>query len=209
MFFAVNLITLLGALNVYAVLSTQEFIQRIYLFRGVKLALLLPAVASIFILFKLQELRDLLNREIKVKHVVYACAVLALFGILLVRSGNVSFLPASSAEGYVRSSIEQFFGIRPRLKEFLFGQPLLYIGIWLWLMKSGPQRRPSALAKACLVFSLIGQASVVNTFTHIHTPILVSLLRTLYGCALGFLIGLAVIFLTTSFKLGIPASSGK
>jgi hypothetical protein len=39
----------------------------------------------------------------------------------------------------------------------------------------------------------VGQVSLVNTFCHFHTPLVVSLLRTGHGLWIGALIGVAVI----------------
>ena len=38
---------------------------------------------------------------------------------------------------------------------------------------------------------MVGQVSLINTFLHAHTPVVVSLIRTLYGIVLGGCIGWA------------------
>jgi hypothetical protein len=40
---------------------------------------------------------------------------------------------------------------------------------------------------------VIGQLSILNTFSHIHTPLLVSMWRTLLGLVLGFALGWGVV----------------
>ena len=37
--------------------------------------------------------------------------------------------------------------------------------------------------------AVIGQLSMINTFTHVHTPIVLSLVRTVYGLVFGYFIG--------------------
>jgi len=49
-----------------------------------------------------------------------------------------------------------------------------------------------------LVPGVIGFLSIVNTFTHLHIPVAVSVLRTCYSVVLGFVIGLVFILI---FKL--------
>lgn len=44
-----------------------------------------------------------------------------------------------------------------------------------------------------LLIASIGQVSLVNTFAHIHTPIFISVLRTLNGLWIGIVIGLIFI----------------
>ena len=41
--------------------------------------------------------------------------------------------------------------------------------------------------------AVIGQVSLVNTYAHIHTPLLISLHRSFNGLALGLLIGIIAI----------------
>ena len=44
-----------------------------------------------------------------------------------------------------------------------------------------------------LLIATIGQVSLVNTFAHIHTPLFISLLRTVNGLWIGLIIGLLLI----------------
>ena len=79
--------------------------------------------------------------------------------------------------------------IRPRTKEMLIGWPMLLLFIW------SPRRGPRFLP---MVFGLgmsIGLVSVVNTFLHIRTPFLISLLRTGWGVLFGLLIGTVLVLL--------------
>jgi putative flippase GtrA len=42
---------------------------------------------------------------------------------------------------------------------------------------------------------LMGQVSLMNTYAHIHTPIMISLVRSVHGLWLGGLIGVILIFI--------------
>ena len=50
-----------------------------------------------------------------------------------------------------------------------------------------------------LVPGVIGFLSIMNTFTHLHIPVAVSVLRTLYSVSLGLVVGLLFILI---FKIG-------
>ncbi|MCW3050998.1 MAG: hypothetical protein JWN14_168, partial [Chthonomonadales bacterium] len=50
------------------------------------------------------------------------------------------------------------------------------------------------LGLPCLVFGSLGQVSLLNTFCHIHTPLVISAWRDGVGLILGVLLG-AVVFL--------------
>ena len=45
-----------------------------------------------------------------------------------------------------------------------------------------------------LVLGIIGQISLVNTYAHIHTPVMISLIRSAYGIVFGLIIGMIAIY---------------
>jgi len=102
-----------------------------------------------------------------------------------MRTGNQSASATLEGERGLRDLLESLLVYRPRTKEFMLGHPALVLGAFLALS------RRRTLVAPLLVVAAIGQASLVNTFCHIHTPIAATLTRTLYGIALGLLIGLA------------------
>lgn len=114
-------------------------------------------------------------------------ALLIAFGglIYLTRTGNYPIIPVSGLEIRIRDLLEGLFVIRPRFKTFLIGHPLLFIGIGLSLR----DRKYLWI----LVLGLIGQITILNTFSHLHTPLRVSLIRTIMELVLGNLIGLIVL----------------
>jgi hypothetical protein len=100
-------------------------------------------------------------------------------GLLAIRSGNASFDWMTPDQGF-RQWLENVLVIRPRTKEFLFGQPLLLIGLYTrrhWIILLG----------------MVGQVSIINTFFHVHTPLIMSLMRTLQGIWIGAVIGMIAI----------------
>ena len=58
-----------------------------------------------------------------------------------------------------------------------------------WLLLTGRTR----FLPLAMFLATIGQASMVNTFCHLHSPLLVSLQRTGWGILLGVGLGLLVL----------------
>lgn len=113
-----------------------------------------------------------------------ALGVLGAAGMYYMsRTGNAGSV--SGIELTFRSLLENTFGVRPRTKEFLIGHPILLAGIFLTLRYRW--------ASVLVVFGTVGQLSLVDTFAHIHTPLILSITRVLLGLGLGLLIGLVLI----------------
>ena len=94
----------------------------------------------------------------------------------------------SETELQFRNLLENLLIARPRTKELLIGWPCLLLFIW------SLRRHMNFLP---LVFGLgmsIGLVSIVNTFLHIRTPFLLSLLRTGWGILFGFILGMIAVF---------------
>jgi hypothetical protein len=82
-----------------------------------------------------------------------------------------------------RGGLEETFGLRPRTKELL-GHPMLVL-----FFLSLPWR--SRIAVLFALAGLLGQVSILNTFCHLHTPLLLTIERV----GLGLLLGLATALL--------------
>jgi hypothetical protein len=113
-----------------------------------------------------------------------AVLVAGLIGVmLLVRTGNVG-LPLSGVEQQLRGALEQWLVARPRTKEFLLGYPALVLaGLaaargWRWAAI------PLAMAGA------IGTAGAINSFSHLHTPLVHTIWRTGNALALGAILAI-------------------
>jgi len=115
---------------------------------------------------------------------IAAIGVLGAAGLYyMTRTGNAGSV--SGIELTFRSLLENTFGVRPRTKEFLIGHPLLLAGIFLALRYR--------FAAGLIVLGTVGQLSMVDTFAHIHTPLILSITRVLLGLGLGLIVGLAAI----------------
>ncbi|MDS1029666.1 DUF5693 family protein [Bacillota bacterium LX-D] len=185
-------ISLIGALLMVGLLADSNFMLKLDQFSGVKIAHLIPIVLIIGALFwRLEKhnlwhkIREILNANLKVFMVLMAVFLTLALAIYIMRTGNDA-APVSGLELTFRSWLDKILLVRPRTKEFLIGHPLMLLSFYL-----GYKHRYLPL----LVLGIIGQISMVNTFAHIHTPLVISLLRAFHGLWLGILIGVILILL--------------
>jgi hypothetical protein len=180
--------TLVGAMIMSALLTEPAFMLKLDGFVGVKLAHLLPLLAAPAILWLwekdwLGRLTDVAGSGVRVWQLLVGLVVLAGLAVYILRTGNDS-LGISDIESTLRQLLDRFLGVRPRTKEFLVGHPLMLV-----LLYFGYRFRMYPL----LLLALIGQISLINTYAHIHTPLLVSFLRSFNGLWIGILFGAAAI----------------
>jgi len=134
--------------------------------------------------------QSLFETPVKWGQAIGLIALLALIAYWLMRTGNEPGLGVPVWELKLRAVIEDFLGIRPRFKEFLLGHPILVIAFFFL---SGTHLE-AKIGQWLMVPAVIGLASVMNTFSHAHTPIALSLLRTVHGIWLGIIIGVLLVF---------------
>jgi hypothetical protein len=132
-----------------------------------------------------------------------ALVVLAAAAVTLVlRSGNQPDIGVSGIETQLRGLLAQLLGARPRFKEFAIGYPLIVLLPAL----SGQARK--AIGWLIVLCAGIGLADVLDTFSHIHTPLPIGLLRTFNGVVLGFVIGAVLQVIYRRFVVSrTPAAS--
>jgi hypothetical protein len=186
------LISLVGAALLAAVGSERDTLLAVTPFAGVAATLLVPP--ALFLLHGLVRerspaawVRALWSRPVRLGDVLLALAGIAALGLVVMRRGNFPILGASDAELALRTLLSEHFA-RPRFKE-LIGYPLAVLALL-------NPRWPRALRSLLLSAGVVALASVVNSFSHYHTPLVVSLERTVValvlGVALGLLLNLAV-----------------
>ncbi|MEW9502278.1 DUF5693 family protein [Jeotgalibacillus marinus] len=178
-------ITFLGIWFIIVLLNGNQFILGIDSFSGVKLVYILPiAFAVIYALWG--NIKALLKLEVKYWHLLFFGSVAIIAFYYITRTGNTDSV--SSLELQSRQLLEQFLYVRPRTKEFLIGFPLFVIALYV--------TKTSAKASLfILIPAVIGFLSMVNTFTHFHIPLSISLLRSFYSIVFGFIIGLFLVYL--------------
>ncbi|RUT33295.1 hypothetical protein EJP77_06490 [Paenibacillus zeisoli] len=189
LFIKTSLLSLCAVPFVIALLNNITYALVLNQFRGVSLLHVVPVFLVALYVFLYQgksvysELRRWLRMPITVLWV--ACAViLGAVGLYyLSRTGNSGSLLPGEAE--FRSFLENTIGVRPRNKEFLAFHPLFIMGVFAAL------RFPKLIY--VLIIASIGQLSMVDTFAHIHSPVLISLIRGLLGMGFGIIIGLIAV----------------
>ncbi|TVY09318.1 DUF5693 family protein [Paenibacillus cremeus] len=188
-----SLISVMGILCIVGLLNQINYMYVLDQFRGVSFLHLAPiALAALYwLLFsekmtyggRVTRARQMLQANISVLWIIAAAAIAGAGMYYLSRTGNEG--QASAFERYFRSFLENTLGVRPRTKEFLIAHPIFLLGGYLCF------KYRSALL--LLLVGVIGQASIVDTFAHLHTPLLISSIRIVYGLTFGTLIGLALI----------------
>jgi len=208
-FALVNSLTAAGGLLVAASLTDAAYLMNIQQFRGVKLAQLLPLlfIATVFAArttrshwevrtetgetsSELPALRaglaEALGYVVRYWHVVAALLGLGILAVLIVRSGNQPAVGASALEMQLRALLDRLLVVRPRSKEIFFAHPIMLLTL-IWAA-SGLRRG----IWVGLTAGAIGQVSLLNTFCHLHTPLIVSVIRVGHGVWLGAVAGLAL-----------------
>lgn len=184
-----TLISLAGAMLLSAVGSDREAMLAINPFAGVAATLVVPPLLFLFhyaLRYRRPAswVRDFWNYPIRIGNV--AVLLLGAFALALVflRRGNFPVIGASSSELALRGLLSDLF-VRPRFKELL-GHPLAVLGLT-------ERRLPAWVTAALLTGGVVAQASILNSFSHYHTPLLISLQRTLVALVLGLVIGLLLV----------------
>lgn len=194
-FTAAVLTALIGGLFVSSALNSSQFIFKVADFRGVKLAFLLPLVIiSLYYLIQLgqrqlkADIALFLDSPIRIKDLILG-GILALIAVIYIgRTGNFPLLPVPDWERTVRKLLEQLLYVRPRFKEFLIGHPLFIFSLYLAAAK-----RKKLFFYPILMLASVGVITTVNTFSHLHTPIIISVLRTFHGYWVSFLVAAVII----------------
>lgn len=169
-----------------AFLSDPAYFLKLDEFHGVKLALIEPLLLIAYWELKRRGpgvWKNLWRRPVTWGEAVLGAGVLGAFAVLVLRSGNESFLPTLPFEQELRGQLETWLYARPRFKEFLIGHPALIVWLaWgLWRLRGwGP---------AWVVAGFLGQVTLLNSFAHLHTPLELTLLRSFNGMLLGGIAG--------------------
>ena len=210
-----------GSLLATSALSQLSYMIEIDLYRGVKIMQLIPIGLFVLAYLLVYAYEETGAREAVLAHVgprgekgrvkrfnayfaglmqtpmklgwflaVVVLAVAAVFVLLvfiyyMYRTGNST--TTSASELAFRNFLENTLIARPRTKEMLIGWPMLML--FVWSLRRGMRFLPMAFGLGMT----IGLVSVVNTFLHIRTPLLLSLLRTGWGILFGLLIGIAAV----------------
>ncbi|ULH16501.1 DUF5693 family protein [Deinococcus sp. KNUC1210] len=182
-------LSLAGVLFVSALGATRDSMLGLDPFKGVGLTLAAPILLVALSFLPRQDIRRtlymLFARPIRLGDVLIVMVALLAVALVFLRRGNSTGLGVSDAEAQLRQTVQDNL-IRPRFKE-VAGHPLLLLGL------SGVV--PGYVTPLLLLGGVIGQGSILNTFTHFHTPLLISFTRAVYGLGLGLILGYILIYI--------------
>lgn len=187
---------LLGGLTVYSLLTGLPAFVKMEAFKGVLLSRSLPVIIALVYFFNLQSLawtdwsRNIylrVNRALAypVSYLDFALIMIlvAAMGVAMLRAGNDFGMLVTSPETTVRGTLEQLFGVRPRTTELIGNFSLI---AFFTLLPWGHRSLLLLLAAGTMAL-----CSIVNTFSHLHTPIAVSIERALLGLAISLALAVA------------------
>ena len=216
--FACGLISYAGAAYLSGSLADTEYLLEVNIFRGIKLTFILPIVLVAigflqrFDVFDgkmddtegfLEQFKRILNVPVKVKTLLGLFLVLVAAVVFVARSGHTMGMPVSATELKFRAFLEQAMYARPRTKEFMIGHPAFLLAAMAWFRKW-----PTMVLFVLVMVATIGQGSMVETFAHMRSPILMSAARGLGGLVLGAGVGaICMIFVDMWLKFVAPRLS--
>ena len=181
-----------GGLALASFFSVTSYMLRLQTFSGVKFTLILPPVMVLLHDLKRrihpESLIEFLSRPPLWGELVLIGVLLAGVGLIIFRSGNVAFIPGFEAR--IRDTLERLLIARPRTREVFIGYPSLLLLNFLVSKKLFARYREIFRIGVALGFS-----SVINSFCHFHTPLMMILLREFNGLWTGLIFGAVVVLL--------------
>ncbi|MBF8983384.1 hypothetical protein IZY60_07530 [Lutibacter sp. B2] len=202
-------ISFIGSLMVGTLLSDIEYLLEMDIFRGVKFAQLTPILILcigylVYFGYKkdkeykiprfcIEDVKKIVLDHVKIIHVIIGIAVLGIGYIYIARTGHETNIQPSNIEMIFRNILEEKLFARPRSKEFLIAFPALMVCVLSACRGYKPLIFISSLV------AVLGQTSVVNTFCHLRTPMVLSFTRTAYSLLLGIIIGVVYMLLVEVF----------
>lgn len=199
------LISFIGSIFVATLLSDTEYLLEMRIFRGVKLVQVMPIVVYMITFIgcfgyknelgtadckiNLNQIKEMMKDNIKIIYALLAGVIFYIGYIYLARTGHESNVKPSDLEMMGRNLLEVKLIARPRIKEFLLAFPAIILAINLAFNKN-----KLGIFVAGLLIAL-GQTSVVNTFSHLRTPMYLSAMRLVYGVLLGIVFGVIYLLL--------------
>ena len=195
-------LSLVGGMYLAAVLSDLRFFLELDIYRGVKLTFIMPIVlVALYYVYKHNlfnndnsktgfaalgsQLKTFLNYPIYVKSLVIAGVLLFIAWVFIGRSGHTAGVPVPAIEVKLRLFLEEIMYARPREKEFMVG----HVAFFLAALASY-KFYPRILTFVFVALATIGQGSLVQTFAHMRTPVIMSFVRALDGLILGIVCAL-------------------
>lgn len=187
--------TALGGVLVAALLSQWAFMLEVRGFLGVKPAHVIPVVVLALLLAAADaphgelwpRLRAWARQPLLLEYGIAVILVGVAVVFALGRTGNAGLPALGGLEVKSRTILEHLVVARPRTKEYLIGHPFMVLTFALMALGMRRWVLPAA------VLGAIGQVGLINSFSHIHTPLVYVVLRTLYALIFGSAIGAVLV----------------
>ncbi len=195
-------ITALGIVHVVGLLASRPYMVHTSQYLGIKAQHAVPFLIVAFAAIAggvarpgeklrryseraLASLREAMSEPARYGTLIFGLITFAALALIIARTGNDAGVGVSGIELKARAILDKVMPVRPRTKEFLIGHPAFILGLCWWL------RGRRKIAIPAFVIGSLGQVSLLNTFCHIHTPLIVSAWRGGTGLVVGAIIGLA------------------
>lgn len=205
-------VTLIGALHVIGLLATRPFMVQTSQYLGIKAQHAVPIVCVGLVALAggiahqyepyadfrrrtKNRLQAAFQEPARFGTLLALLIILFAFALLVARTGNDAGVGVSGIELKFRALLDRLLPVRPRTKEFLVGHPAFILGLAWWF------RGRKKWAVPAFVIGSIGQVSLLNTFCHIHSPLIISIWRGGLGLFLGALLGAGLFLLLELFSL--------
>lgn len=204
-----SLISLAGAALLSAVGSDRQSMLSITPFAGVGATLVIPPALYLFhyaLRYRrpAQWVTEFWNTPIRIGHVALIFIGLAAASLILLRRGNFPIIPATEAELAFRSWLNNTLAVRPRFKEMI-GHPMAVLGLT-------NKEWPGWIKAALMTGGVVAQSTILNSFSHYHTPLMISLQRTLIALGLGLVFGFVLLplsrFVVSLVKRWLASANG-
>lgn len=212
-------LSLVGGAFLSAILTDSRFLLEIDIYRGVKLTFIMPVLLTALLFMHEQEMlqaagsgikgiyhrvNSFLSAGLTLKHVAILGVLLFVAYYFVGRSGHTGGVPVPAIELKLRAFLEDVMYARPREKEFLIGHPCFFLGVMAAYYKV-----PKLWQLPLVCGAIIGQGSLVQTFCHMRTPVIMSLIRAIDGYAVGIVfgvVGVVVLWLLAPIALRLKRS---
>lgn len=189
-------INVLGIIIIVSSLSDINYTMNFEMFRGVKLAFILPLiffVISFNVLYNnnlslIKKIKTILEKKLTYKDMIILMFILIAVFILIARSGNDIQIPVLNFELILRKLLDKVMFVRPRFKEWIIGYPCLITMLYLY-----KRYKDDRILLWGGLGVTVGSISMLNSFCHGFSNINVSVVRTFNGLLLGSILGIFVV----------------